>query len=839
MAGYTSEEVQSTIDSFLLGAVSTPATSLNVRNTLSARDDIYALLTTTLLMRPDSYFYVILLAKNRLEALRRQQLSDLNFLLSPTTSDALARRGQPVTSTTELVNAQAALLNINAAVNTVAGPQTRNLGPEVERFRASVSSFASKQLARNVVVNGAVVETAGETRDKISTVWPGVLARHQEILTLSTAIKDALTNLGLAQLPQKAIQEIVRRLESRIGELTTQLEQDTSVSTHREALLELLSMRTLLSRISSFRSPQQLIAPQAQDGTQVTGVSGTTPPSIQGTVSGPFNIAPLSQLRLESGTPVVTSTIPIPGYSNAETRSAPITYPLTFPVGASLRLLVDGTLYPAQSYSAAVYASQPAFLSSIQSYLTANAIPATAYAVGSQIYIRSDSEADTSSVQVQASTAGQQAFLLLTGFQQTAVCRPLSASALAQAAVVFPAVRLTERKTEYGNFSGTTLAAGALTLEKASGFLNTSAGGNEFVAQVNLEVRGVRQGDSISVGTQVATITAVFGAKLRLSTDIVAPNIGPAVFFRIGFDFTNTPVGTRVLVTSLQIPLNSGPYRLVSGTVGRITVDRPFAANFDSVTAYIAGSYVDVGVLSATTADGITAWPASAGATALGLPVSPTQVRVSFTTLSASGVDFLNRGVRAGDTVSLATTPPATVTVASATVDTLQVSPAVPYFSGGVTYSIESTSYLAWLSLSAVVDTFISTADIATADFAITRLLAGASPSALLSSGGPIGQYQTSIVNLAAIQNYAVPFERGIDNILKMLTEQGFDRSADLFTTLQIVEFFGMHPDGSSYATHLMRTASDVTRQVAPQSRFAKGRLNAAPEVRLLSRRRT
>ena len=65
MAGYTSEEVQAVIDSFLLGTVSTPSTSLNVRNTLSARDDIYALLTTTLLMRPDTYFYVILLAKNR------------------------------------------------------------------------------------------------------------------------------------------------------------------------------------------------------------------------------------------------------------------------------------------------------------------------------------------------------------------------------------------------------------------------------------------------------------------------------------------------------------------------------------------------------------------------------------------------------------------------------------------------------------------------------------------------------------------------------------------------------------------------------------------------------
>ena len=839
MAGYTSEEVQAVIDSFLLGTVSTPSTSLNVRNTLSARDDIYALLTTTLLMRPDSYFYVILLAKNRLESLRRQQLVDLNFLLDPNTSDALVRRGQPVTSTTELTNAQAALLNINAAVNTVAGPQTRSLGPEVDRFRASVSNFVSSQLARNVVVNGTVSETAGEIRARISTFWPGVLARHQEILTLSTAIKDALTNLGQAQLPQKAIQEVVSRLEARIGDLTTQLEADTTVSTHREAMLELLSMRTLLTRVSSFRAPQRLIAPQTQDTNQISGASGTTPPFILGTTSGPFNFPPGATFSLESGSPVTTSLIPLPAYSNAEISSADIAYPLTFPVGASFQLSVDGTLYPPRSYSGAFYPNDLNFLASIQGYFVLNSIPATAYISGSRIYIRSNSYADSSSLQVQDSTAGDLSFLFLTGFQKTAVCRPVSTPAVVAASTPFPAVRLVERKTEYGNYSGVTQVAGILDLSKANGFVDTSAGGTEFVAPFSLEGLKVRRGDFIEIGTQAVQITSVLGARFSVSEEIIAPNIGPAVFFKTGPNFSSLPAGTRVLLSSRNAPLNAGPYRSVSGGVATIVVDRSFDTAFDSVTAYVAGSYLEVGVTSATLADGIAVWPASFGSAEMGFTPSATQTQAEFTTLSASGVDFLARGVKAGDTVTVGTSPVATATVAAATVNTLQVSPGVPYFAGGVTYSIESSSYLAWQTLVAVVSNFLSTADIATADFAITRLLAGASPTALLSVGGPIGQYQASIVSLGAIQNYSVPFERGIDNVLKMLVEQGFDRSADLFTALRVVEFFGMHPDGSSYSTHLMRTASDVTRQVAPQSRFSKGRLNAAPEVRLLSRRRT
>ena len=73
MAGYTSDEVQAAIDKFLLGAVSVPKTHLNSRDVVAARDDVYALLTTALLLRPNVYFYVIWLAKNKLEALRRAQ----------------------------------------------------------------------------------------------------------------------------------------------------------------------------------------------------------------------------------------------------------------------------------------------------------------------------------------------------------------------------------------------------------------------------------------------------------------------------------------------------------------------------------------------------------------------------------------------------------------------------------------------------------------------------------------------------------------------------------------------------------------------------------------------
>lgn len=837
MPGYSSEEVQAAIDKFLLGTVSMPRTNLGMREVLTARDDIYALLTTTLLLRPDSYFYVIFLAKNRLEALRRAQKADLDFILADSTVAALQRRGVPVTDTTELVNAQAALLNINAGINAATGNRTRNLGPEVDRFRKSLERFVTTSLVPNVVEAGVPTETAGELRARISSLWAGVVTRHAQILELCTAIQDAVTNLSAARLPEKAIQSVVSRLETRLEEITEELEEDRALSTHREAMLELLTMRTLLSRVSAFRIPTQLLAPLTGDSSTLSGVSSLNPAAITGSISGPFNVPPAATLDFESGTPVSPSSITLVDYSNAENSSADIAYPVSFPLGASFRIRVDGVLYPAVSYSLAVYATDILFLASITAYLILNAIPATAYISGGRIIIRSNSFADISSIEVLASTAGELAFRQLTGFARYAVCQPVPAANIISKGIPYPDVRLSENRTEYGNVDGVTAAASTLDLSVVSGTLDTTGGGTTFTATINLESAGARARDSIRIGAEVRTLVSVVGAQIVLSSAI--PDLGVAVAYRIGQDFTTVPVGTRVLVSSLATPLNAGPYRVVSGDVAQLIVDRAFFAVADAVSVFVVRSRLVATAPGTTPTDGITAWPASAGATAVGYVPSVTQVKADFTEFDITGaIDLFSRGVGVGDLLTIATTPtPLEAFLTSVSIDSVQAD-AVPYFAGAVSFTIESVRYLMWLDLVEVVQAFVSGDNFKAADFAITRVLSGASPVSLLSPSGPVGNYSTLVTSLGNIQEYVVPFERGIDNILRMLVEQGFDRSADLFTTLDIVEFFGMHPDGSSYATNLVRTAADVTRQVAPVSRFVKS-IWGHPEVRLLSRRRS
>lgn len=834
MPGYTSEEVQASVNKFLLGTVTTPRTSLGARDVLSARDDIYALLTTTLLLKPDSYFYVIWLAKNRLEALRRKQVAALSFILNASTVSALGRRGKPVTSTTELTNAQAALLNMNAGLNSGQGVSTRDLGPEVSRFRNSIERFIRGELVDNVVEAGVPTETAGEIRARISTSWADVKSRHQEMLALGASIRDAVTNLNSVRLPEKAVREVVTRLRERLDELTVSLAADRTLETHRESMLELLTMRTLLSRVSSFRTPQQLLAPLTGDGTQLAGVTGTTPASITGTISGGFNISPISTLDFESGSPVMASSIPISTYSNAELRSrAFASFPVTMPASSALQLRVNGTLYPNDaSFGGAVYANLAAVVAAIQAYITANVVPATVSAVALKAAIRSTSSADSSSIEILTSTTAQQNFLNTLGYAPYAVCTPVSAASIIRDAIPHVGVRLSEVATEYFTGSATTLGGAILDFSKASGVISLT-GGTVLTAPTNLENAGVQPGDWLWTAGAEREITRVQGAVFEV--DQAVPVLG-VVAFRIGADLRAVPAGARVAVGSTTVPLNSGPYRIASASIGRVVVDRAFFTNADVVNIVISSSFLLAAAPGAEPADGITAWPASAGATAVGYTPSATQVRADFTELGAVGVsDFLARGISAGDTVTLLSTPPETTYVTAAFVSSLEVEP-TPYFSGNVEYRVESTKYLSWVELVGNINTFLGDVDFDAADFAITRIITGAAPSALLGGGGPVAAFAAELDALATLQDYVVPFERSIDNIMRMLTEKGMDRATDLFTTLQVVEFFSMHPDGVSYSTHLIRTAADVTRQVAPVSRAAKS-IIGSPEVRLRSRR--
>ncbi|MGA1354636.1 MAG: hypothetical protein ACO32I_07695, partial [Candidatus Limnocylindrus sp.] len=76
--GYTDEEVRAAVDKFLLRQASISLLPNGARNVLQLRDTVYDLVTTVLLLRPDSFFYVVWQASNKLRGLVDQQIAALD-----------------------------------------------------------------------------------------------------------------------------------------------------------------------------------------------------------------------------------------------------------------------------------------------------------------------------------------------------------------------------------------------------------------------------------------------------------------------------------------------------------------------------------------------------------------------------------------------------------------------------------------------------------------------------------------------------------------------------------------------------------------------------------------
>jgi hypothetical protein len=352
MVGFTSDEVQEAVNRFLFREVSVPRLKTGARDTLAIRDVIYDLVTTTLLLRTDSYFYLVYLAKNALRALVAQQIADLSQLDADAPN--ASRPAQLIDSTTDLTNAQAAILNVNAGLNSRRSGQgvRGSIGPAVDRFRRSVARFVSTELSKNVVSGTEIVETGEEVQAAIETTFAAITARHAELTQRAALLEQGTTNLASVSLPQSSVQGIVSRIQTRLAEVQDLLEGDSAIAESRGAFLELLTMRSLLTKASTFENPRQVLMPRVGDSSEVTLVdSGGVEARIAGTTSGPFNYAVGTQLDIvANGTPY---TVDLPRGGSPEIRSVPLTGIFPWPPLGSTRWIsrpTRGSRKPLRSF---------------------------------------------------------------------------------------------------------------------------------------------------------------------------------------------------------------------------------------------------------------------------------------------------------------------------------------------------------------------------------------------------------------------------------------------------------------------------------------------------------
>lgn len=333
------------------------------------------------------------------------------------------------------------------------------------------------------------------------------------------------------------------------------------------------------------------------------------------------------------------------------------------------------------------------------------------------------------------------------------------------------------------------------------------------------EISASQVAEQINATSALVTASAQESVILRTSglIQIGLPNIVNVASTQ------GVQVGDRVRITGSADSHNDGLYRVNSLTDTTITLDRTpnsLLVADDNVTLVVERNLVTITGVSSADMDGVAFFPPDPGTVELGLPVSATQTYPTATTITpvGTGIDYVVRGVSVGDQVTLFLGSGDSVqTVTSVAPRQLGISPGAEYeFPNEFDYRITNKRYADWVALAAGSTAWKTVGgDISSFELEVGRLTVGAAYSVLIQQQVA---YQLSALSTyaTALDAYAPPREASIANITRMLAEQGMDRALDLLVTLSLEEFFTMQRDSVSYSTHLIRTAADVTREVAP-----------------------
>jgi hypothetical protein len=807
---FTDEELEAAVLRYLTSDVETPRSEAGARDIVAAKTQVYEIIAAAFMLRPAAIFSVCWMASNNLRALLTDQLLDMHVI-----EDAAPRvykTSAKVDSVTDLHNAEAALLTLTAAFSARSTGVAGGIGPAIARFNTSIDRFVRGELVKNTVAQGDVVQTPEELRLEIASRWTTARARHEEILTAVDGLIGALSSYNAVRLPDTVVGSLLLRIQERLTELTAQMQATTAAQDSRNAMLEFSAMRTLLTQASKFRPPVLQKAPltgDAQSGV-LLGQSGISA-GILGAVSGPFNYAPGAVLSYSVGG--VPGTLVLPGTSVAELRSRALTAWTAPPVGSECVFLVDGVMTSTADVLAWTdLASAAAGLDVLDGV--------TVTVDSDQLVFRSDRIDDTSALELLTDTLNRTAFAtwLLAGASTSARGAAVPAADVAAAFAADARLRVSVVREVLDTFD----AARSTVLGEEATLWHRYVTGVDLLSEGTTSVRAGADLEALGVAVSMLVVTSTPTAQTRRILAVAGPALeldsalpGATYTYYIGVDYGNVELGSRA---QLSGSVDAGAYRVVDTGIGLLELDRDLTAS-GAVQATVVSERLRVEAREVGPAAtlGITA---GAGATALGL--APGTLIPTLDTFDTQ-TDLSARGVESGDRLVLehAAGGPTTHVVASVSGTTVRFSPAAPYEAGALRYVLRDALVQDYYDLREGLDAVFAQEafdDEAGLDLTMSRLARGARYTGSLVT--TLTGYIAALLELADLSDgYSVARDPTVEQALRLMVEQGFDRAADLFVALRLGEFFALDADGVSYKTWVIRTAADVARLVVPVSK--------------------
>ena len=836
--GYTNDEVTGYVSNFLSEEASVSITKTGRRDVQSAWETLYANLTNALMLEPSAYFYLAYLASNRARGLAQQQLNRVDAIIaasSQTTRQVTALEDQDVTA---LVNAEAALLNLDSAIEQNSTGIKGSLGPQIKRFQDSVSDFVSNKLAPNVVRNQTLLPTREEAAATVSSQWLSAAATDAAITEILSRIQTALEDFEDLRLASTAVGRMVGRVRTRISTLQTDLVGRNGLALQRPAVVELLTSSDLIGRASNFKTPTSTKSPLLGEAGTATIISGASE-SVEAvsTEEGMYGTALVAASSLDFDVDGVSYTSPIPlpsaellldlnGWSSGmiyggddvtidiqiqpNTTAAPYNQSALIPGGtnwADIQALVTHlNVQPSLSHLSFEEFNGNILMRTATATPTILAFTATSgitvsrgiHRFGGEALGLSLAEIDAGNQAAMPSVArsGADAVSVAADLQDQGIDAEAEVTREYSGAAVFASgsedvLILAEERGDYS-----TASSGSGTIDVASD-LPTGLAGQVFHftgfpsepytitanTRKQLTVTPVMPADR-SGAWAIGPDASSFAGEAFLSSGVVLDSGTTVDGLRIGF----TPLAGAAITLDDDVS-NTGDASLTIES--RVLIVRHTLTSETSLLDITSGT--DAGFVNGA------------------VTVSAGRARLS--------EDVGNRDIEAGDPIVFTGALSHSATVVSVDADVVTFTPPATDPGAAADYTISSQQYIAY---SALANSLSWTGtEFGTADAAVQRLIGGARYAAGVQTD--IEGYQTALSQLILVlDTYTVRRYPSIQRLISMFDEQGFNRALDLLLSMRTQELLQASAEDVSYRTHLVRKLADTTRQVAPVHRYAK-----------------
>lgn len=335
MAGYTPAEIEAAVSQFVKSSVAVTKDVLGPID-LSARfDEVMELFASTLMLDPNSLFYVIFLASNKLCADVTYAVSLVDDILRAI--EEIGYTPTKITGTSLLGDAaaQLAVMDVILSRYSVVNEFQHTA---YDQYVSSVDAFRDTALRPNITNKKAkdpltgkpyIVRAAQEARLSAVNSLTELRALYPDILARAGALEDAKFSLltivdsykGL-RLPAVALQRSLRRargdllaLQQAFNDQTTSEEHKTALT--RDAYLRITAGKSVITGLKEVRSPT---SPRMSSSPINTGSVSIPSPSGSLTVASVLtNVAPWAVRTGVSDTVIIS-----------EDGQAPTTY--TIPV---------------------------------------------------------------------------------------------------------------------------------------------------------------------------------------------------------------------------------------------------------------------------------------------------------------------------------------------------------------------------------------------------------------------------------------------------------------------------------------------------------------------------